>query len=252
MKRTHLSLLMEDFGENESRLLENAIDIDASHDGMASTCKARVQCFFADACRQVPYSELGKVTGDGRVLVDEDLATNLAEEAPRFYATLPADPAYGQSGRPTLFTLAVLDALRGTGAGIVRGKWVVKVGTLQRGIAVALERRRKMTEAPPQAARQGGEMIGQAILHELAGLPFVPLTVEVEPEIFAIQAEFYMNSVADPAVHHERAPANGPWELDVPAGDYRGGLRFVAGAHQEHAWQGTVYPPECQLLWAVG
>src|SRR5712692_10079652 len=121
MKRTHLSLLMEDFGENESRLLENAIDIDASHDGMASTCKARVQCFFADACRQVPYSELGKVTGDGRVLVDEDLATNLAEEAPRFYATLPADPAYGQSGRPTLFTLAVLDALRGTGAGIVRG-----------------------------------------------------------------------------------------------------------------------------------
>jgi hypothetical protein len=253
LHKTHLALLLDDFGENENRMFDNAVDFDASHDGMMTSCRAKVQCFFADACRQVPYAILERENVQGKVLADRIITDNQASDAPRYFATLPTDAAYGQSGQATVFTQAVLQALNGAGSSELNGRWTVQSGRLQDGIREAMRRLQKQLGAPPQRPVQGGSVSGDTILHELTDAPRVPVTVELTPAGAAALAELFLFNPANPAVRFERASIAGSWELELVAGDYyEGGARFPGGAYPAYTWRGMPYPPSVPLSWQVG
>ena len=128
VRKTNLFLLLEDFGEDPNQLFRNAIDFEGVHRGLASRCRARVQCLFADACRQVAPEVLELIDPRGESFLDGRHDVFFPEDAPLFYSTMPTQSAYGLSDEPTLYTQALLWALRG-GAGRKLGdSWVVTTG----------------------------------------------------------------------------------------------------------------------------
>ncbi len=253
--KTHQSLLLEDFGESENRLFDNAVDIDENHTAMRSICQARVQCFFVDACRQVPYEMLARLNVGGRVLLDGQIGRCLAEDAPIFYATAPTYAAYGQRNSPTVFTQALLLSLRGAGSKLARGRWVVSLGRLQEGIVEAMKRLERANLLPPQKPLLGpSESSLMSVIHELEVPPPVPVVIELEPTAAAVKAELFVTAVSNPTVHHDRQFAEGDWELELTAGEaYDGGARFPGGEYRDYLCRlPTPMPPVLELPWTVG
>ena len=250
--KSNLALLMEDFGENEYRMFENAVNFDGSHQAMTTACQARVQCFFADACRGVPYAVLEREGAEGQILIDHMLRQYQAEDAPRFYATPPTNPAYGQSDEATPYTQALLQALRGAASWPSKGRWVVLSGRLQDGIRETMKRLQRDPQLPDQRPVVGGNCSGGSVIHVLPGLPRVPVSLEFQPSMAAATAEPFFVSATDPAAPQKLRFTHGAWEAELIAGDYDGGARFPKGDYSDYPHcRVTPYPPLHELLWEV-
>ena len=251
VKKAGLALLLEDFGSNPDRLFENAIDFEATHEGMMSTCKAHIQCFFADACRQVPYRLL-EMEVEATALCDRMFRRHLPADAPRFYATPPNNSAYGLAEEATFYTKALLQALRGTGSIRLRGKWRVTTGRLHEGIREAMRIAQRRHQAPKQRAQLGGEIRGDGALQILSNRPVVPVSITLDPPEAADHATLSLVSADDPKIRKTKIREAGDWELDLKAGKYNGAADFGRAAFRNGTWAVDVFPPSGEEVWPVG
>jgi hypothetical protein len=251
MKKTNLFLLLEDFGANKRRLFENSIEFERVHRGMTTQCQARVQCFFADSCRQVSYELLDLVDPSAGSLLDEREGSFYPEDAPLFYATAPNDQAYGLSNEPTVYTQAILRALRGAGSRRTQAGWAVTTGHLQEGIRTSMERLGRQVHVPPQRPLTGGQLSGGSVLSVLKEEPVVPVTIALRPPEAARRAELSLALAADPTVRIERRRERGDWELELRAGDYDGQAHFPKGDYRDGHWRVKPYPPQLYEPWEV-
>ena len=131
------SLLMEDFGKIQNNPLEHAISFRELYEGM-DTCQSRWQCYFIDACRKASPSLITRYnnfTGHPIIPGSAFLAEIAPRTAPIFYATIPGISAYGRTGLPSVFTDALIQALKGAGSNDLdeEGKWKVDTNTSIRG-----------------------------------------------------------------------------------------------------------------------
>lgn len=224
ISRRNLSLLAEDFGDpEEGNVFKRAFDLERTARGMGSDCKARVQCFFADACRSLPESSQLAVDSSGLFTMMETLQR--PEDAPLFYATLPKDPAYGQAGDITAYTRALLDGLRGTGSVYRNGRWRVTTGRLAEAVARAMADDGPGgggTEGPQQRPVWGGQTGGMSVLHLVPGRPQVPVRIFLEPAGVEREAHLSITSKADPSRTVTRAPGPQVWRLQLEWGEYQG------------------------------
>jgi hypothetical protein len=255
-KGRRLALLLEDFGEAEERMFENAVAFDASHDGFMTQCRARAQWFFADACRQVPYEALEREKAEGRTLTETINTQSSGVDAPRYFATPPTNPAYGVSGQATAFTQALLASLRGAGGSADRrlDKWVIRAESLHNGIRETMRAVQRSLKTPDdQKPTLGGERTGESFIHVFDRPPLVPLTISLDPAAAHDSAELYVAS-EDASVKQRRPPGPGPWDAEpVPLGNYTGGALFPRGDFTDYKSDPfLVMPPVWDYdLWKV-
>jgi hypothetical protein len=251
VRKTNLFLLLEDFGADPLQLFHNAIDFEGVHRGLASQCRARVQCLFADACRQVAPEVLELIDPRGESFLDGRHDVFFPEDAPLFYSTMPTQSAYGLSDEPTLYTQALLCALRGGAGRKVGDRWVVTTSYLQGGILAAMDRISRQQGIEDQEPTSGGHLSGGSVINVLPQEPLVAVKVSLRPLPAAERAVLSLTSVADPGRRQVRRKRKGDWEVTLRAEFHNGRAHFPKEEYEDGAWLVMPYPPLTEELWAV-
>ncbi|HEY3558895.1 MAG TPA: caspase family protein [Kribbella sp.] len=210
-------VLLHDFGdpagENE---LSGAIDVVGCHGGMDEARAARNQIWFSDACRQEP--EVAKLFErlEGALTLSEGVGT--VQASPLFLASSTRENAFAHVGGTSVFSQALLWALRGNAAvGPDEFSPVWHVGTTQ--LIRALPRRVNAIlgehGAEQQVDVQGKPL--EVVAQQLAKPPELDIEVELEPNDIrpAPTAELLFNAT-------EPVPVQQAWPLRLrgPAGLY--------------------------------
>lgn len=106
-------ILLQDVGADGQNLLDAAIDVAGCRDAMDEQGNAAHQVWFSDACRQRPdlVRRFESLTNAWRP--DEGLGQ--AEASPLFLASSTREAAFAEIGGTSIFTQALLWALRGSG-----------------------------------------------------------------------------------------------------------------------------------------
>lgn len=235
-------LLAEDFGSlNDTQSLKRAIDFDQLYLGM-DQCAARQQCFFVDACRVGTPFALNTLTYFGDPLIPPGAKVSpTPRSAPVFYSAVPGSTAYGRPGKTSFFTEALLNAFRGAGADDATGNWIVSTGGgLHDGIYRYLQRSVSRTAAKGQLSLTDG-ISAPFNFHHLPGDPVVPVEVTCSPDSHNSSGALKVSgggSLLTPP-----APAQGPWDLDLPYGRYRFEVGLPAPVGPLNAVEREVRPP---------
>lgn len=239
VQKEDLALLAEDFGANPHRLFENAINLEKMIQGMAS-CKARVQCYFADACRQIPSDVLDHISIEyAQVLRDADIR-DLRADAPIIYATGFGEKAYGAPGQRTKYMEALVRVLKGAGA-IQRpdGTWAITTGSVGEAMFEIVPRQRG---GPSQQCRAAGERQG-GIVRRLDGPPLVPTRILCTPKEAAALAKLSLES-KDASVRIDRDSEDEIWEVELHPGDYKASVYFEPNSgYSDTAGDLFAWPP---------
>lgn len=244
VERESLFLLMEDFARSSLSLLENALDVGQTYQGLAR-CRAREQYVFVDACREIPFQLLQQLSGNARVLVAPQLVADQRRDTALVYATSGGAKAYGRPNRPTRFTEALIRALDGLGGRLDGARWVVDVSSLQRAITLILAEPRG--GAPVQLPSVRGAGLG--VLHRFDGAPVVPVSLQCLPAAAVAAATITLSPLAAlPGAVVGAAPptlvagARG-WSVEVPADIYSLAVDFPGGGYAAARKSIAALPP---------
>jgi hypothetical protein len=242
-KARELGLLLADFG-SEPNLFENSISVTALQGAMGAERSPRQQCFFVDACRQ-PSPEAMRYAGPvGRDVLGWKIDLRGAEDSSIFYATLPTDPAYGQTGDVAPFTRSLLRALRGLGVRTLRnGYWEVTTSYLQQAIRAAMRADGIGWKLGQRPQRGGWE--GDLPVHRVLDPGEIPVNLEVQP-VDQVQ----LVTLRRAGVVHQLLPG-GRLALNLPMGEYVGSAAF----HDAHLvmddQEEVARPPEADWTWSA-
>jgi hypothetical protein len=239
-------LLLEDVGESVSRFFANAVDFSGTLRGMFR-CKAKIQCFFIDACATVldgtDGGALPLISANGSDVVERDC---LALTSP--YGA----KAYESSEGTTRFTDALLQAL-GFGANNVNGTWQVTTGTLDFAVQEMLRWNRKPGE-PEQTVARGSDSPRGGFIHTLASPPAIPFRFDLDPAEALRFADLSLRAIRSggtslarsaPSAQGYRRQGNGsgPWEAAAPVGEYDFEALFKENAYGNLSQDEHLYPP---------
>lgn len=208
------ALLTQSFGSQRRNPFAGTFDPAQFESGMLS-CKAGRQLFIIDACsaaprgmreryqRIAPNALVQPVEGHGRLGVTKQAEIRASELG---------TSAYGIPDQPSVFLQSFIKSMKGAGAikdGV--GRWVVKTNSLRTGVDWLVQRSQR---AETQLVGFGAVSADFA-LHELNGLPVVPVKVLCEPaEVLGCSA------LRTDAGHERLIPAMEPWHLDLQHGHY--------------------------------
>lgn len=210
------TLLLEDYGMIPAAALASALDFTVFHRAM-DQCRAREQLFVVDACRVASPSLINAGGYNGDPILQPGLPTSPPRKSPVFFAALPGTLAYGRDkAEPSLFTAALLRALRGAGAGKVGASWAILPSVLYRSLMRLLED--AIVGTGVAQACTVNELADFA-LHELVGRPDVPVVVDCRSPIDVNGAFLRASSAATVRLHPPPVP--NPWCVDLPFGQYR-------------------------------
>jgi Caspase domain len=108
-------VLLHDFGDPEHVTeLQGAIDVVGCHDGMEENGIAQTQIWFCDACRQEPAIARRFERLEGALTLSEGLGQ--VQASPLFLASSSRQNAFAEIDGISIFSQALLWALRGGGA----------------------------------------------------------------------------------------------------------------------------------------
>jgi hypothetical protein len=238
---THL--VLQDFGNRQTHLMENTIYLEGLHLGM-DQCRARNQCFIADCCRNVIdeilelYGQVGKTVIEPRVRASE-YGDRIA---PIFWATGRDQDAYGKRNNPSRFTEILLQALTGLGAddSDSSGQWVVDTFSLGHGMSVLFDWDNKKGGRPPQKCKMGGEA-GRFPIHYLTDALNVPVTIGCDPKSANTIAKLEVQNGSSVS---QREPKPDDWETELRANtNYQITATFSNGAYRTRPEELLVRPP---------
>jgi hypothetical protein len=241
--RTGAVLLLGDFGAPaQLSLLERALDIAAIHEAFNHPATAQTQFWFVDACRQKPAVAKRFETLAGALRLD--IPNGTAETSPLFLAATTGTAAYARPGGLTLFSEALLWALR-------RGALAPPDGTMEAWHVPVRELIRTLPDAVEAlAARENAEQsvdiagkVHDAVLQRFDVTPTADLHIDVNPETARAVSQGTLqlgDGVAAPVVSGYTA---WPFQQAVPAGLYL--LAIAAGApFQPLSLPINVQPPQ--------
>ncbi len=186
------ALLLADFGDVAGDPYRGAIRLDGLHLGM-SRAAAREQCYFIDACRTQSAEFMATHQFGGRALVTANPRARFSRgrAAPIFNATLADESAYGLPGQPSLFTRALLDALKGAGGDNSDDEDIWRIETNSLNQAIEFLMRRTVTRLKlPVAQINAASSMSTVYLSTLKTPPLVPVQVDCIPTDLTALARF--------------------------------------------------------------
>lgn len=175
-------VLLHDFGDpNHVNELTGAIDVAGCHAGMDEAGSAHQQVWFVDACRQLPAVARRFERLEGALTLSERPGQVMS--SPLFLASSTRESAFAEMGGTTLFSQALLWALRGAAAlgpeEDVSDEWYVGVSRLN----TLLDRRVKAL-AGAHGEEQNVDPTGRfkdAVIHRFAEPPPVDVFLSLKP-----------------------------------------------------------------------
>ncbi|MFJ6760205.1 caspase family protein [Streptomyces sp. NPDC091273] len=230
-------LLLEDFGATADDLLENALDIRVAYDGM-SRCRSKFQYFFIDACREIPFLLLKQLDGGPLKLIVPTDEGERRLNSMLLIATPFGRRAFGKQGEVSRFTGALLDALKGSGARQINGRWKVGCAGLHAAMSGHLRSDDPYVFMAPEM-----RLIGQDPMHVCSSPPTVPVTIECDPDAANEYANFALVSSQGAVSPWVRPKAAGKWNLVVPADVYTLSVEFSGGEYRQLEQPIVIWPP---------
>lgn len=209
-----LSLLLEDYGEDDVMPMDGALDFAAFQRGMAQ-CAASHQCFFVDACRSVNDDIARNTTQTGNSIIQDNIIRPFASKWKYavFYATLEGEAAYGRKNKPSFYTEELIKGLNGAASDNreADGKWRISTGLLNAAIHWGLKSRGRTTSIPISAMVEFN-------FHELTKEPVVPVAVYCNPRSDNAHALLSYGQNGNPI--DTRDPDLEDWLAEIPVGFY--------------------------------
>jgi hypothetical protein len=222
---TDTALLLADYGANDLNALDGAIDFRRFRLGMARS-KASEQCFFVDACRSSTDTLIEAIGHAGQVVIgggqrDFDLPPR---RAPVFYAAHNGFKAFAVPGKPTIFTDALLKALRDLAADDEMGDWRVSTNRIQIAVEHVAERQSlkiKKRQVPT------ADDVSNIHLNFLARAPQALVYVISDPPDALASASLTYRPAGGTPVSAPPEGHNGTeWALQLPSGSYEFTVTF--------------------------
>lgn len=229
-------LLAADCYQSPVRLYENAINFDKTYLGMAS-CRAKVQCFFIDSCRQQLIGQLQPQDAGAAVLITPRLDLQNKRDAPILNASIINASAYGLPNQVSRFTKALLQGFNGLGSIPNGSRWIVTTIDLASAVNKIITRLNIIDGGLPQQSTIAGDSWGISPIHVLKSPPKIPVVIELDPSQTMQEVDISLNSLMDPTIqyfHSSRSPTANCLELlEVIAGAYRLVGDFPSGFYKQ-------------------
>ncbi|HEY8560154.1 MAG TPA: caspase family protein [Pyrinomonadaceae bacterium] len=229
-----MTLLLSDYGESDDMPMEGAIDFEALHRGMAQ-CGASEQCYFIDACRMVSTIAT-ETTTSGQTIIQDNQNRSFDSDwkTATFYSTLAGEAAYGRKGKPSFYTEALINGLRGMGSNNRNGDGVWRISTNDLSVAIhqGLATQGEKVKIPTSH-------LVYFEFHELRNDPLALAIVYCDPKDNNSRATFYCRQNQNEV--NQRSPAEKSWEIIVPYGRYD----FIAeiGNQRKQKVEELIMPP---------
>lgn len=208
-----VTLLLSDYGEDNSMPMDGALDFSAMKRGM-SQCAASQQCFFIDACR-TRANIATATTATGQQIIQDNLKRDFDSDLSLavIYATLDGEKAYGRVNKPSFYTEELIIGLNGAGSNKRNGKgvWRVSTNDLHSAVHRGLTLRGDKLKSP----------IAESSIfefHELQQDPVVPIAVYCTDESDTDLATFRCLKAGNEI--KRRLPEENEWYTDIPFGNY--------------------------------
>jgi hypothetical protein len=229
-------LLLEDFGDSPLSLLENSLDVGRLYQAMAR-CKARTQYFFVDACRDVPFKLLERLSGDSPMLMDQRPGPARSDSA-LLFATSGGAKAYGTLKQMTRYTEALIRALDGLGAVPAGPDWVITIPGVHQAVTHQLD------HATPKQPRQKPttHVVGASPVHRCERPPIVPVVITCAPSAAIRSARAALNAVYN-SHEYPGSVTSECWSYQVPPDRYRFSVTFPHGGFQPIDSELWAWPP---------
>ena len=232
--RTDPVMLLQDFGDGVGGTLTRGAALNNIFSGMAPSASypsiARTQFYFVDACRVQPDVFKEKELLSVPDVMDVDIGGVDNRCAPIFYASVAGATAYALDRQPTLFGIALLDALERDAADFrIDGadeRWVVTSHSLERTLKVRLAELNRLWNADQDSAMGG--IAGDTEIHYLDSPPSVDVILEIEPaEALSCTAVRLEDPATDmPACQMPSPLTPHPFKQRLSAGFYRISVRI--------------------------
>lgn len=212
-----LSLLLADFGGVDNAPLDGAFDFRRFRQNM-DECAAREQCYFIDACRVGSELLIGNDGFAGNPIIHRTGATNNSgrvRHAPVFYSTLAGAEAYAEPNKPSLYTLALLEAFAGAGADDEDGPWRVGTSDLLKSLDFLVREESNRLKLPQLQISSSDDL--SVIQLNVVDSPKVPVVVNCHPASANEKATLRCEG---PNLNESRNPQKDPWILRLPIDTY--------------------------------
>jgi hypothetical protein len=211
-------VLLQDFGQPNRPMIANSLDVPSVRRGLAGPTTAQQQFFFIDACAVRPEVAREMQAVRGGVGLDEVAEAPPASVSAIYASAAPGTLAFGDPGKGTLFSQALIECFGGTATSLDdAGRWVVTDTSL-----VGPLRTRVMELAADHEAEQvptAGGTMGNVVMHELAAPPTLDISLSVEPNEAAPFCFATLDDGEGETVL-QRSPLDPPLSATVPAGLY--------------------------------
>lgn len=231
-------LLLSDFGDPANfNSRSSAIRFNSLRSGM-NRIAARQQCYFLDACRSYTPAFADAQGTRGESFIDPDPTIRFDQFAaqPVFNATVEGESAFGRDGEPSLFTQALLQALKGGGTDNRHPPydWRIEVGHLSEAIEF-LVRRTAQREGLGLAQIPSAQELVSLSLGKIQGPPLVPVALCCAPDAATRIGEF-------------RFPEQSKWKHGQPDPLIRYGIHkfdvtFSDSSYQPGSFELEIRPP---------
>jgi len=233
-------LFAEDFGAVKLTPWIGSFAFDETRLGF-HTCKAKTQCFFIDACRNITHSMLN--TNPTRIPLDMPFFNGVeCQHGLTIKATAGGEKALGPREQPSYFLQALLKALDGAAAHETGGGWEVNTGQLAAQITDILG---LVNPAEGFSQRCPARVTASTKLLTVTSLPTVQLELSCVPDTanpFASLACWPVHNI-----QNKQQQAGGPWTVEVEAGIYHASATFPGGEFQDQSDLTMVGPPVKQV-----
>lgn len=239
------ALLLEGFGDlSQGDHLNEAFNPSALLTGMQS-CRASLQIYFFDACRnEEPKAAnaatgLAGVTGLLRALPSD---AKSGKDQAVFRSTHLGMQAYSTNGKASRFTEALIEAMSGAGSTDDENGWSVEPVSLQSGV-------NWLINLDPEVTEQWMTMEVPArriTLHQLPGGPIVPVMITCKPD--GVLSDCVLEHTNDAGVKTSRNPPNDePWHQNLPFGIYEFRAYDQAGTTEKGLIKRQPHPPKAVI-----
>ena len=226
------ALLLEDFGGNTTDPMDEAIAFEQMRMGVMRQCDATYQCHLIDACRTPVTRAFGDAFDTrksiGKAIASSGISRALRDKvAPAFLATDIGASAYGLTGQASLFTQALLGAMRGPACREKDDYWEIQAPALAEGINKYIATLNYQTQLQYcQPIANGRELA----LHRLRAEP------EVVVKVFTRDPANLKKSVLvclrEPDFRMEKTKLSAPWSIALTRGKYRFEARLATDTSQ--------------------
>lgn len=219
-------LLAEDYGWDDLNDFAGAWYFEKTYKGMAR-CRAHLQCFFVDACDNVPAEARDIADAGARSFLSANWPGARDPEQLVLTAAAPGSKANALPNQVSLFTEALVQSLEGRGCDPAhQSPWVVTTPYLVTAVnRIVAELSRGGPAQRPDLRRLPAQ---EMTLHIRTRPPEIPVKIEFNPANAIAGADLELRSQTDPNWVQQRPPQPGEWVLNrVPAGVYQFRARFA-------------------------